>query len=46
MKSKVDLKFLNSIKSLGPVKYLKTNFCKNTLNKFREVNGKFFGCLV
>jgi hypothetical protein len=35
---------LSKFKKLGPPSFLKTNFKKNTMDKFKMLDGRFFGC--
>ena len=35
-----------ALKHMGPPSFLKTNFKISTIEKYKVVNGKFFGCKV
>jgi hypothetical protein len=35
-----------TLKSLGPPSFLKTRFKNTTIEKYKVVNGKYFGCYV
>ena len=41
-----DNQLILTLKSLGPPSFLKTRFKNTTIEKYKVVNGKYFGCKV
>lgn len=41
-----DNELMMTLKSLGPPSFLKTRFRNKTIEKYKIVNGKYFGCMV
>lgn len=46
VKNYSDIDFVKACGRLGPPSFLKTKFKKNTVEKFKIVNGKYFGVLL
>jgi hypothetical protein len=41
-----DNELMKTLNKLGPPSFLKTRFKKETIDRYKMVNGKFFGCFV
>lgn len=41
-----DNELILTLKKLGPPSFLKTTFKKHTIERYKIVNGKYFGCMV
>jgi hypothetical protein len=41
-----DNELIMTLQNLGPPSFIKTRFKKDTIEKYKIVNGKYFGCMV